>query len=499
MSPISEPDVGAAEAPTDVETVDVVIVGAGISGIDAAYRLTEAVPELTYTILEARDRVGGTWDLFRYPGIRSDSDIFTFSFPFHPWRHRNSIAAGADIQAYIDFTASDLGIDRHIRFGTQVVSADFDTDVDRWLIRHLVDGEERCIAARFLYFGTGYYDYHQGYTPEIPGIDEFTGTVVHPQFWPDDLDVTDQRIVVIGSGATAITLIPALAEAAAAVTMLQRSPSYVVALPAVSPVTPFVQRYLPAGAAHTVLRRINAATSMATFEFCRRAPRRARKVIRDLAARGLPRDFDVDTHFNPSYDPWDQRVCLCPDGDFFRAIRRGGAQVVTDTIDHVDADGIVVSSGAHLDADIIVTATGLRMQALGGIALSVDGEPVDLHSRYVYRGHMIEGVPNCAWAIGYTNASWTLRCDITARLVGRLIAHMRDHGYTRACPDTSGCDIVEKPLLNLDSGYIRRAAADLPRSGTRRPWTVRQNYLLDTLDARFGKVTEAMEFSRGRV
>ena len=478
------------------DLIDVAIIGAGISGIDAAYRLTEAVPELTYTILEARERVGGTWDLFRYPGIRSDSDIFTFSFPFHPWRRERSIADGADIRAYIESTAEELGIDEHIRFGAQVQRADFDSDTDRWTVTYRSDDQEVSVAARFLYFATGYYDYHRPYTPSFPGSDDFAGTIIHPQFWPEDLDVTGQRIVVIGSGATAITLLPTLAKQAASVTMLQRSPSYIVPLPAVSPITPVVQKYLPAGLAHKVLRQVNAASSMVTYEFCRRAPDRARKVIRSLAARDLPADFDVDTHLNPTYAPWDQRVCLCPNGDFFRAIRKDGAQVVTDTIDHFDATGIALTSGEHLDADIIVTATGLRMQSLGGVTVSVDGDAVDLHERFVYRGHMIDGLPNAAWAIGYTNASWTLRCDITARTVGKLLAYMRTHGYTRACPDSSGTEIVEKSLLGLESGYVQRAVDELPRAGTKRPWTVRQNYYLDSLDARFGKVTDSMVFSR---
>ncbi|KMO84590.1 FAD-dependent oxidoreductase [Mycolicibacterium chubuense] len=478
---------------------DVLIIGAGISGIGAAYRATERNPGLRYTILERRSRIGGTWDLFRYPGIRSDSDIFTLSFPWEPWTRQENVADGQYIRQYLEDTARKHGIDQHIRFDTHVTSVDWDSSTDTWTVRAEQDGQERIFRARFLFCGTGYYSYDAPYRPDIAGLDRFGGQVVHPQFWPDDLDYTGKRVVVIGSGATAISLIPALSEKAAHVTMLQRSPTYMMSMARIDPMVDAIRKILPRKLSHAVVRFRNAMFHVLTYFMFRKAPRFGRWLIRNRTMAALPPGYDVDVHFKPRYNPWDQRMCLVLDNDLFEKVKQGRAEVVTDTIDHADESGIVLSSGARLDADIIVTATGLQLQALGGIRVFVDGGEIDPTDRFVYKEYLIEDLPNIAWCIGYTNASWTLRADMTAKAFAKLVAYMNSHGYTHAYPHRGDEPIAEKPAFDLQANYIKRAPHALPRSGTRRPWNVRHNYVLDVIDHRFDRIEESMVFGRAAV
>ena len=478
-----------------MDTFDVLIVGAGLSGIDAAYRLHEKNPGLNYAILENRERIGGTWDLFTYPGIRSDSDIFTLSFPWNPWRGNRLIAQGHEIRQYLEDSARDFGIAPHIRFRTEVVAANFDTGTDLWTVDVRTDGEPATYQARFLYSCTGYFRYDAGYLPAFPGRDEFTGTVVHPQFWPADLDYAGKKVVVIGSGATAITLIPSMAPTAGHVTMLQRSPTYLFPYPWTDPITTTLQKVLPRQLSHDITRYRNMLLTLALYLFCRGFPKAARRLFRAIARRHLPAGYPVDTHFKPAYQPWDQRLCIIPDADFYKTIADGSAEVVTDTIDTFTPTGIKLTSGKQLDADIIVAATGLDLIAFGGIDLSVDGEAVQPGERYAYRGYMLNDVPNFAWSVGYTNASWTLRVDLTSKAVADLIWHMRRHGYTRAYPTLDGAQPPTHALLELDSGYVRRAGSRLPKAADTAPWQVRHNAILDAVDARRYDVTEQMVFA----
>ncbi|MDT5177975.1 MAG: hypothetical protein QOJ95_2173, partial [Mycobacterium sp.] len=396
------------------EYSDVLIIGAGISGLGAAYRIREKNPKLSFTILERRERIGGTWDLFRYPGIRSDSDIFTLSLPFEPWTRPENVADGGDIREYLTDAARNHGIDRNIRFDTHVKSAEWDSSTDTWTLRtETPDGAVKLYRGRFLFCGTGYYNYDEPHTPAFTGIEDFAGDVVHPQFWPESLDYSGKRVVVIGSGATAISLVPALAKTAAHVTMLQRSPTYMMSMARIDPMVQAIRKVLPRKLSHAVVRMRNAAFSVLSYLMFRKAPKFGRWLIRNRTIAALPEGYDVDVHFKPRYDPWDQRMCLVLDRDLFDHIGDGRAEVVTDHIDHFDSAGIVLKSGRHLDADVIVTATGLQLQALGGIEVVVDGEPINPTDRFVYKEYLLEDVPNMAWCIGYTNASWTLRADMT--------------------------------------------------------------------------------------
>jgi cation diffusion facilitator CzcD-associated flavoprotein CzcO len=481
------------------EYSDVLIVGAGISGIGAAYRIHEKNPNLTYTVLERRARIGGTWDLFRYPGIRSDSDIFTLSFPFEPWRRPENVADGGDIREYLTETARKHGIDQHIRFNTRVVSVDWDSTTDSWTVETEQDGVPKTYRGRFVFFGTGYYNYDEPYNPEFPGIEQFSGDVVHPQHWPEDFDYTDKRVVVIGSGATAVSMIPSLTEKAGRVTMLQRSPTYMLSMPRIHPVVQAIRKVLPVKPANRVVRWYNTFFTVMTYVVARKAPKFSRWLIRAMAKKSLPEGYPVDVHFKPRYDPWDQRLCLILDNDLYTAVGEGRVDVVTDAIDHVDTTGIVLRSGQHLDADVIITATGLQLQALGGVAVSIDGAEVKPQDRFVYKEHMLEDVPNLAWCVGYINASWTLRADLTARAVAKLLAYMDSHGYTHAYPHLGDVPMPEKPAWNINAGYVQRAAHVLPKSGTHRPWNVRHNYVLDAIDHRFDRIEESMVFGRAQV
>ncbi|QKZ04346.1 flavin-containing monooxygenase [Pseudomonas eucalypticola] len=478
-----------------MDTFDVLIIGAGLSGIGAAWRLQQHCPDQRYAVLEARAELGGTWDLFRYPGIRSDSDMFTLSYPFRPWQGGASIADGASIAQYLRDTARAGGIERHIRFNQRVLAAAWDSAQALWTLQVDIEGVPCQYQCRFLYLCCGYYDYAQGYRPAFPDQACFAGRWVHPQQWPQDLDWRDRRVVVIGSGATAVTLVPALAETARQVTLLQRSPSYVLALPARDPLANALRRCLPPELAGSLARWKNALAGLALFQVCRRLPGLSRKLLRQRVAAALPAGYAVDTHFNPRYAPWDQRLCIVPDGDLFRAIASGKAQVVTDTIASIETDGLRLTSGGHLAADIIVTATGLTLQACGGMALSVDGQAVDLGQRVAYEGLLLEGVPNLAFCVGYTNASWTLRADLSSRQVCRLLNHMRRHGHRQCRPRLDGPAGARRPLLDLHAGYVLRALDGLPKQGARAPWLLRQNYVLDYLRFRLGRVKHpALEF-----
>ncbi|MFG3303449.1 flavin-containing monooxygenase [Micromonospora chersina] len=478
--------------------VDVLIVGAGLSGVGAAVHLQLQCPGKTYAVLEARGAVGGTWDLFRYPGIRSDSDMFTLGYSFKPWTNPKAIADGDAIRSYVRETAREYGVQEHIRFHHRVLRAEWDSATARWTVHAQRDdtGEDVVLTCRFLFTNSGYYRYDEGYTPEFPGIERYAGRLVHPQHWPEDLDYAGKRVVVIGSGATAVTLVPAMAERAGHVTMLQRSPTYVIALPSRDPLADAARRWLPAKAAYAVTRWKNVALGVANFQLSRRAPGVVKKFLRRAAKGRLPVGYDLDRHFSPRYNPWDQRLCVVPDGDLFAALSAGTASIVTDTIDTFTERGVRLSSGEELPADVVVTATGLNLLALGGMTLTVDGAEVDLASTVAYKGMMLSGVPNFAMTIGYTNASWTLKADLVATYVCRLLRHLDDTGQqivTPLAPDTT--DLV--PIIDLRSGYVLRAVDRLPKQGPATPWRLHQNYPRDVLLMRHGRLTDSgVRFSR---
>jgi monooxygenase len=481
--------------PTD--HVNVLILGAGLSGIGAACHLRRNCPGKTFAILEARDSIGGTWDLFRYPGIRSDSDMFTLGYSFRPWEDPDAIADGLSIRRYIRATAEEYDVERSIRFGHRAVRARWCTDKARWTVEaeQVHTGETKTFSCDFLYSCTGYYRYDEGYTPEFAGRERFGGEIIHPQHWPEELDYAGKRIVVIGSGATAVTLVPSLAEQAEHVTMLQRSPTYIVSLPARDAVADALRRRLPAGAAYTIVRVKNVLRMMLSYQLSRARPELVRTLIRKGVERQLPDGYDVGTHFNPSYDPWDQRMCLSPDGDLFKAIRRGRAAVVTDTIETFTETGVRLASGEELPADIIVTATGLNLIGLGGLQLEVDGAHVELSKSIGYKGMMLCGVPNLAMTLGYANASWTLKADLVGEYVCRLLAHMDRHGYAICTPRPPDPSLPTEPALNLTSGYVQRALDQMPRQGAIAPWRLHQNYFRDLRLLRRGRIDDEMTFS----
>jgi monooxygenase len=481
-----------------VEHVDVLIVGAGLSGIGAAHYVQTECPWASYAVFEARDSIGGTWDLFRYPGVRSDSDMYTLGYSFRPWDGAKSIADGPSILQYIKDTATESGIDEHIRFHHRIVRADWSTADARWHVtaERTDTGDTVELTCGFVFSCSGYYRYDRGYLPDFAGMDRFGGTIVHPQQWPEDLDTSGKRVVVIGSGATAVTLIPSLARDAAHVTMLQRSPSYVAALPEKNPLANLLKRILPKRLSGPTIRWMNALMTQGSYQLSRRRPKLMKKLLLGGVKLQLPRGFDVDTHFTPRYDPWDQRLCVVPNGDLFKAIKKGKASVVTDHVDTFTETGIRLQSGKELDADIIVTATGLELLFIGGIELSVDGEAVDLPSKLTYKGMMLEGVPNLALAIGYTNASWTLKCDLTCDYVTRLLNHMHRTGMRQCTPVNHDASVTAEPLLGLTSGYVQRAADRFPKQGSAMPWQVHQSYLRDYRELKMSDVTDdAMVFS----
>lgn len=477
---------------------DVLIVGAGISGIGAAYHLQTRCPGKSFAILEARERLGGTWALFRYPGIRSDSDMHTLGFSFRPWTAAKAIADGPSILAYLEDTAREFGIDRTIRYRQRVVGASWSSKAARWTLEVSdgTTGETVTRTCSFLFVCSGYYDYAGGYTPEFEGRARYQGRVVHPQAWSDDVAYEGQRVVVIGSGATAITLVPELAKKAAHVTMLQRSPSYVLAVPGEDGLAGWLREHLPSATAYAATRWKNVLVFMAFYAWCRRFPEEAKRYLVADAKRRLGGAVDVDPHFTPRYRPWEQRLCFAPDGDFFDALRSGRASVVTDAVASFTETGLRLASGEELEADLVVTATGLKVQLFGGMRVAIDGRDVVPGERHVYKGMMCSDVPNLAFAVGYTNASWTLKVDLVASYVCRLLAHMDAHGYTRCVPRTHGEDVGDAPLIDFNSGYVLRALEGLPKQGKRAPWKLYQNYLVDLATLRHAPVTDrAMEFS----
>ncbi|GIQ76431.1 NAD(P)/FAD-dependent oxidoreductase [Bradyrhizobium sp. RD5-C2] len=480
---------------------DVLIVGAGLSGIGAGYHLQTNCPDRSYAILEGRDCIGGTWDLFRYPGIRSDSDMYTLGYSFRPWTEPKAIADGPSILNYVRETARMYGIDKNIRFNHRVVRADWSSADSQWTVE-VERGPEQTIerlTCSFLFMCSGYYKYEHGYTPDFPGLADFAGRVVHPQKWTDDIDYVGKKVVVIGSGATAVTLVPEMAKTAAHVTMLQRSPTYVVARPDEDKVANWLRARLPAKLAYGLTRWKNVLFGMYFYRLCKRDPERVKKLILGGVRHALGPDYDVATHFTPSYNPWDQRLCLVPNGDLFQSLRSGGSSVVTDQIETFTRGGIKLKSGNVLDADVVVTATGLDLQVLGGLEIKVDGAPVDLSKTMNYKGLMYSGVPNLAAAFGYTNASWTLKCDLTCEYVCRMLNHMKANGFAQVTPRRNDPTVTELPWVDFSSGYIQRAATRFPKQGSRRPWRLYQNYALDIVTLRFGSLKdEAIEFLPAR-
>jgi monooxygenase len=479
------------------EHVDVLIVGAGLSGIGAAHHIQDAFPAKSYAVLEARDVIGGTWDLFRYPGVRSDSDMFTLGYRFRPWTAAQAIADGPSILNYVRRTAAEAGIDKHIRFGHRVVRASWSSDDAQWTVEATHEGSTVSFTCSFLLMCSGYYRYDEGYTPQFAGVDTFGGQLVHPQRWPADLDYAGKRVVVIGSGATAVTLVPAMAADAAHVTMLQRSPSYIMSLPGEDVLANKLRRLIGARWAYPITRWKNVLISTLIYQLSQRRPRMMRKLIRSLTIKQLPAGFDVDTHFNPSYNPWDQRLCLVPDGDLFAAIRHGKASIVTDRIETFTRRGLRLESGAELDADIVVTATGLQLLAFGGMQLVVDGREVALPETMAYKGMMLSGIPNFAFTIGYTNASWTLKADLVSEFVCRLLEHMDANGFDHCMPVNDDPTVTEAPLLDFAAGYVLRSIDEFPRAGSRRPWRLGMSYAHDVVTLRHGRIDDGtMRFGR---
>ena len=475
--------------------LDVLIIGAGLSGIGAARALTDQCPDKRYLILERRDAIGGTWDLFRYPGIRSDSDMYTLSYSYKPWTQRKAIADGPDIKRYIEDIAEESGITHNIRFQRKVTQASWSSQEALWTVTAIAtdalgnEHEER-FQARLLSVCAGYYSYDEGYRPDFPNEQTFTGQIIHPQFWPDDLDYTGKRVVVIGSGATAVTLVPAMARTAAHVTMLQRSPSYVVTRPLEDGMAQRLQKWLPLSTAHRLTRWKNVLVSAFFYKLARNKPELFKNRLLHMARTQIGPGIDMK-HFTPSYQPWDQRLCAVPNGDLFHDIRAGRASVVTDTIEAFTENGIRLSSGQELEADIIVTATGLKLNAMGDVKVSVDGQPVVFSERMSYKGMMLSDIPNLVLTFGYTNASWTLKAELTSSYTCRLLRHMDRKGYRIAVPRRDPSVKVE-PFLNFTSGYVQRAADTLPKQGDRKPWQVHQNYLQDKLTIQYGRVDDGV-------
>jgi monooxygenase len=481
----------------DKEHFDVLIVGAGISGIGSGVHLQKKCPAKSYAILEGRESLGGTWDLFRYPGIRSDSDMYTLGYVFKPWTHAKAIADAPTILDYLHETVSEYDLDDKIRYGRHVKAALWSSEESLWTLAVDNDGKTEHYSCNFLHMCSGYYNYDKGYTPDFPGRENFSGQIVHPQQWTDDIDYADKRVVVIGSGATAVTLIPAIAKTAAHVTMLQRSPSYVVSRPAEDKLANRLRKLLPLRLAYFLTRWKNVLIQQYVYKRCMQFPKAAKARIIDMVRDELHPDFDVDTHFTPSYNPWEQRLCLVPDSDMFKAINNGSASVVTDNIKNFTEEGIHLTSGQNLSADLIVTATGLNMQFLSDVEFVVDGKVLEPSEALIYKGMMLSDVPNMAMSSGYTNASWTLKCDLTCDYICRLLNYMDKNGYKKCVPHNDDLTLEREAYMGLSSGYIERAKELLPWQGLKTPWKLHQNYMKDIVMLRHGKLEdEAMIFTR---
>ncbi len=482
-----------------MEYVDVLIIGAGLSGIDAAFHLGDKCPGKTWAIFEARERLGGTWDLFRYPGVRSDSDMFTLGFAFRPWTEAKAIADGPAILKYLKAAAEDYNIRSRIRFRYAVKHAAWDSATSRWTVSFEADGEARQISCNFLFTCAGYYNYEAAYRPAFANEGAFRGRVVHPQFWPEDLDHSGKRVVVIGSGATAVTLAPEMAKTAASVTMLQRSPTYVVSRPAEDAFANGLRKRLPAMLAYQIIRWRNVLFGLFFFNMARKKPEKTKAGILAMVRQELGPNYDIETHFTPRYNPWDQRLCLVPDADLFQSIREGKTEVVTDTIAAFTENGLRLNSGRILDADIVVTATGLDMRLMGGLTIEVDGRPIDPAQTFSYKGMMYSGVPNLASTFGYTNASWTLKADLTSEYVCRLLNRMDRGGFTECRPVNDDETLEPAPWLDFSSGYVKRGMSRFPKQGHVAPWKVHQNYALDLLAFRYDRIDDGvMRFSKAR-
>jgi monooxygenase len=497
MSHRSRPTTAGAEPLPD--EVDFLIIGAGLSGIGAAAHFKRAFPDKTFAIVEARDASGGTWDLFRYPGVRSDSDLYTFGYAFEPWRDDKAIADGSDILTYIRGVAARENIDERIWYRLRATEASWDSGTARWSVT-LEDSSASPTAAsrpttirsRFLFCASGYYRYDEPFSPDLAGLEDFEGALVHPQFWPDDLDYAGKNVVVIGSGATAITLVPAMAERAGHVTMLQRSPTYIMSLPAKDGMANFLKRILPTRLAYDLVRRKNVTLQAQVYKLCRKYPRLARKLIRRATVKKLPAGVDVDVHFKPRYEPWDQRLCMVPDGDLFDALADGSASIVTDRIKTFTSSGLLLESGQSLEADVVVTATGLSLLAFGGLDLVVDGEPVNLQETLVYKGCMLGDVPNFAFAVGYTNASWTLKVDLVCEYVNRVLRELEGSASVTCVPKQPNRDGRTRPLLDFAAGYVQRSVDQFPRQGEAPPWSLNMSYKADVRLLRRGAVRDGV-------
>jgi monooxygenase len=496
-SPPAQTSANGAGPDERTEHLDVLIVGAGLSGIGAGSQLKMNCPGKSFAILEARESLGGTWDLFRYPGIRSDSDMYTLGYSFRPWEEAEAIADGPSILEYVKETAREYDVEREIRFNHRAVRAEWSSEQARWTVvtQRTDTGETARFSCSFLYLCSGYYRYDEGFTPEFKGTERFRGELIHPQLWPEDFDYTGKRVVVIGSGATAVTLVPAMTERAAHVTMLQRSPSYVISLPARDPIAERLNRWLPARLAYPLVRWKNALLANGFFRASRRAPRLVSHLIRRGVQRRLPPGYEIDPHFKPRYKPWDQRVCLVPDGDLFEVLADGSASIVTDRIETFTGNGLLLESGEELEADVIITATGLNVRIFGDMEIAVDGEELEVPELVTYKGMMIAGVPNLAYALGYTNASWTLKVDLVSEYVCRLINYLDEHGYAYCTPQGPDPSLPTEPFIDLMSGYVLRSIEQMPQQGQTAPWRLHQNYTRDLLGLRYGKLDDAMEFT----
>ncbi|RFU34528.1 hypothetical protein B7463_g1758, partial [Scytalidium lignicola] len=478
---------------------DVVIIGAGISGINTAYRLQSELPWISYTILEARDALGGTWDLFRYPGIRSDSDLYTFGLAWYPWTGSEGIVAGPEIRKYLTAAVTEYGIDKRIQFHHRVEAADWSSQEQNWVFTVNADGDKKVIRSRWYILGTGYYNYEEPLKSDIPGLKSFKGTTVHPQFWPEDLDYKDKKIIIIGSGATAITLLPSLAETAARVTMVQRSPTYIISVPRRDPIGEMTRRIFPSWIASKLERWRNFILPWIFYYYCQRWPESAKGWFIKMVARQLPKNIPVDPHFVPKYNPWDQRVCASPGGDIFKALRKGTGDVVTGTIKTVTETGLIMEDGKEIDADIIVTATGLKIRIAGGTRISIDGQPTNIPDKFMWKGMMLQDIPNAVAVIGYTNASWTLGADATAHFLFCILKYMKSKNLLVATPrltDEEKKNMQVLPLLNLNSTYLEKARKDFPKAGDRGPWVRRNNYLSDMWAAKWGSLTDHIEYTK---